>query len=678
MRTAIVRIIFTIPLLLVLHASSAFAEIPYETGYVNPHQETATWPVQPVYVPDRLVIGISDDGIKLKEPGDLFITANDHVFVADTGNHRIVELNPQGEFIRTIGDSEGAGRLQAPEGVFVNESGLVYVADTGNSRVAVFDREGRYVREQRKPQTHLLPESVFFVPSKLVVDQRGVMYVVSKGSYQGIIRINSEGTFTGFFGANKAELTVLQRFQRLILSKGQLQREAANRPTEIANVTITPQGFLLTANFGVYSGQIKKLNAGGIDSLANKSFAKAYQLVDVAIDEAQFIYTIDRDTGKIAIFDRNGKALFRFGDVDREAQQLGLFGYPTSLAVNSSKEIWVTDSRQNTIQVFKRTRFGDTFFQATHLYNQGYYKESEPLWREVQRQNELVLLAYQGFGKAALSEGGYSDALAYFITAYDAEGYSKAFWNLRMKWLERHLVAMLAAAVAAALAGWLALRLVRRKGRRPRSERLSRYIQEWKDLGYLMLHPYEGFYRLKERRISVITIISILLLAALLNIARSYFSGYILDQTDRDDINVVIPLLLLFVPWLTWVIANYLVSTVKYGEGRLREVLQASAYALVPYLVFSLPFVLLSNVVVLEEKIIVTAIDQMMWFWLAALLFVMTQVIHNFDFMETVKNIAITLFTIVVLWIFLLIMAGLCFNLFNFFYEVYKEVSMNG
>lgn len=124
------------------------------------------------------------------------------------------------------------------------------------------------------------------------------------------------------------------------------------------------------------------------------------------------------------------------------------------------------------------------------------------------------------------------------------------------------------------------------------------------------------------------------------------------------------------------VIANYLVCSVKDGEGRFGEVIQGSTYALAPYLFFSVPIMILSNIVTLDERVIVDALNAIMYIWMAVMMLVMTQVIHNFDFLETIKNIAITIFTIGLIWLFAFIVFGLSYNLYDFFYQLYKEVTL--
>ena len=88
--------------------------------------------------------------------------------------------------------------------------------------------------------------------------------------------------------------------------------------------------------------------------------------------------------------------------------------------------------------------------------------------------------------------------------------------------------------------------------------------------------------------------------------------------------------------------------------------------------------ILLSNILTLEERIIIDALQGLMLIWQVVMLIVMTQVIHNFDFTETLKNTVITTFTIGVIWIFLFIISGLSYNLYDFFYQLYKEATFIG
>jgi sugar lactone lactonase YvrE len=76
-------------------------------------------------------------------PRGLAIDAKGNVYIADTGNKRIVVTDEQGKYLYQWGYA-GAdlGAFNEPTGVAVDGQGNVYVADTWNGRVQVFAPDG--------------------------------------------------------------------------------------------------------------------------------------------------------------------------------------------------------------------------------------------------------------------------------------------------------------------------------------------------------------------------------------------------------------------------------------------------------------------------------------------------------------------------------------------------------
>ena len=67
------------------------------------------------------------------------------VYVADTGNNRIVRFSPEGVREVEWGRKGNApGELYEPGGVAVDASGRVFVCDNSNGRLQVFDRDGAF------------------------------------------------------------------------------------------------------------------------------------------------------------------------------------------------------------------------------------------------------------------------------------------------------------------------------------------------------------------------------------------------------------------------------------------------------------------------------------------------------------------------------------------------------
>ncbi len=652
----------------------ASAQLPYSTWYSDLNAGMIR--TQPVYVPDRIVDG---NGVErgFSSPSDIFIAENDHVFIADTGNDRIVELNEKGEYVRSIGQEEGPGKLTQPEGVFVAPGGTIYAANTGGQSIVLYAPDGSFAREFKKPEATALAADYHFYPTKLVADRRGVMYIVVKDTFLGLLRMSPDGEFTGFFGANKAKLSWLDRVKRALLNEKQLAQEIAKQPNPILNATLADDGFLVTTSSGTASdGQIKKLNAGGFDAFRNKPFDEP-DLIDTAIDSNGFLYGLSRSGDiSVSVYDPTGEAVFYFGSTQKSARQLGIADYGSSIAINGANELWVADNAANLIQVFKRTSFGDTYMTASHLYFEGDYEQSRSYWEEVLRQNGMLNIAYNGLGKIALHDGDYAAALDYFKQSNDPKGYSDAYWYIRYEWLKNNFLLAVVALIAGSWGlSFGARRLARFVRGRTWPPLARKYAGELRDALYLMIHPYNGFYRLKDRNVSYAVIVFLLALAVVVHVWSVFASGFIAYPFDLGEYNLPLSLAFMIVPWITWVIANYLVSTVKGGEGRFREVLQASAFAIVPYIVITIPTTILTNLVVLEEWIVIDLIRQAMWVWIVVLFFVMTQVIHNFDFTEAFKNASVTLFTIGIIWVFAMIVSGLVYNFYDFIEQIYREVT---
>ncbi|GGD51303.1 YIP1 family protein [Paenibacillus nasutitermitis] len=659
---------------------------PYDTFYISSGTggaDTRIYWMQDVYTLAETSALSGEQA--LNKPSDLFVAGNDHVFIADKGNNRIIETDEQGAWVRTIGGKEGKGMLRAPEGVAVAADGTVYVADTGNQRVAVFDGKGTFLREYGKPGGDLLPAEYFFVPVKLAVDARGVMYVVSKGSYQGILRMNPEGGFTGFFGGNKTKAGAMDWLKRKMFTKEQMAKEELKRPPEIGSVTIDGDGFIYTSTPGTMQDQIKKLNAGGVNRFSGlKTLTKTEsdQIADVAVDARGFFYVLDRKQerfdGMITLYGPGGTALFKFGKSRKDPQQRGVFSYPAAIGIDSRNRLWVLDTDLNLMQAFDRTPLGNAVLNAAADYYEGDYTTSKANWEQVRSLNELVNLTYLGLGEAARKEGHVGEAMAYFKMSYDNDGYSEVFWTYRRQWIQHYF----AYVVAGLLALWLLHRFFikpqLRRIRIPLPVAIRRIGSELADGWYTLFHPFEGFYRMKGRRISVVSLGIVLLLVLAGRLLSLYGTGFIFHPVDLNAIRPGRELALFFAPFATWIVANYLVSTVKDGEGRFRDVLQASIFAMVPYVVLTGPIVVLTHILVLEEGILVSSLTSIMWLWMIVLFLVGSQVIHNFEFVENIRNSVITVLTVGLIWIFFIVSAGLTYNVTDFIYQLYKEVAVLG
>jgi tripartite motif-containing protein 71 len=120
--------------------------------------------------------GAAGSGVgEFSRPAAVAADAAGTVYVADTGNDRVVELNADGTVLRMWGSrGTGEGRFRGPNGLALDGAGRVYVLDGENNRVQVFDASGRFLERFGNRGVGLGQLSQ---PAAIAVDCAGAVYV---------------------------------------------------------------------------------------------------------------------------------------------------------------------------------------------------------------------------------------------------------------------------------------------------------------------------------------------------------------------------------------------------------------------------------------------------------------------------------------------------------------------
>ena len=126
-----------------------------------------------LYSPDAYVADaniITSDKMGLEVPlsqnvSDLITDDKDNIYIADTGNNRIVCLDRYyvEKFIISsfVNDKGVADKLSAPQGLFVTED-RIWVCDTGKQRIVVFDRNGEFIKIIEAPKSNLFGDNALY------------------------------------------------------------------------------------------------------------------------------------------------------------------------------------------------------------------------------------------------------------------------------------------------------------------------------------------------------------------------------------------------------------------------------------------------------------------------------------------------------------------------------------
>ncbi len=106
---------------------------------------------------------------RLEDPIQLAISPLDRIFVSDRQANKIGVFDYFGNYLTEI----GVGLLKQPTGIFYSRSNELFVADTGNLRVVIFSADGEFIfswaQISKNKGTFTLPQDVITIDSHVYV-----------------------------------------------------------------------------------------------------------------------------------------------------------------------------------------------------------------------------------------------------------------------------------------------------------------------------------------------------------------------------------------------------------------------------------------------------------------------------------------------------------------------------
>ena len=426
------------------------AEMPYETYSFNYWGEEVLQPHAYLY---SGTLSTAQFGSALKYPQDMCLAA-DKIYVADTGNSRILIMDLEGQVEREITDGSGASDpLKEPQGVFVTPEGHLYVADSGNSRVVEYDEKWQYLRSIGRPETNLIRDSQAYTPIKVVVDRAGRIYVIAYGINMGLVEFDKDGVFQGFMGATEVSVSTFEYIWKNYFStEAQQARMETIVPTEYSNIFVDDENFIYATinnlsdeDHASGADAIRRLNPTGTDvlrRLGNNDIVGDLNtevfssFTDVAATDYGCYFVLDNAGGKIFAYDYDGNSLFAFG---KKGIKEGNVQRPVAIALGDGEEkVYVLDNTMGSILTYEITDYGRHLLSALRLNDIGDAEGANAQWQEVLRSNSNNEMAYIGLGKTYLAEGDNKKAMEYFKLGNNRKYYTKAFFYYRKELMEEN------------------------------------------------------------------------------------------------------------------------------------------------------------------------------------------------------------------------------------------------
>ncbi len=380
---------------------------------------------------------------------DVCTSADGRIFLADKTNARVNVFDEKGNFLKTIQtiyagekkialNADGTQvKLSSPTGMYYHDKNdELYIADAVNKMIYVLDGNTYYMKQMIGKPANLTGDTEY-VPSKVTVDMADRIYVVVQSSYEGIIEMNEDGSFSRYFGVNEPGVNLIEFFWKSLATDKQKEKMGKIYAPAFTNVVTDSEGFVYAVtNDAAAVDSVFRLNSKGENVLREMGFPVVGDLnytdapssfIDIAVTDYGVYAALDNTKGRIFLYDYDGQILNVFGGY---GETKGQFSKPTSIAWNGYNLV-VTDTNLRCAYILNPTDFGKVMLRASEEYYNGNWDEATELFRECVRWNSNYEVAYIGIGKNHLMKDEYEEAMYYFKLGNARSYYSDAYNGFR-------------------------------------------------------------------------------------------------------------------------------------------------------------------------------------------------------------------------------------------------------
>lgn len=603
--------------------------------------------------------------LTLTQPQDMLVS-DGILYIADTGSGKVILYDLSTKEVTEW----GVGELTSPAGLYLTEDKQLYVADNVAGQVVVLNENGEVTKRYGRPATATFGSDATYRPSKLVVNAGGTIYVVSEGSFDGMIQLDNQGEFLGYFGYNNNPLTLWDYIADYFFTD-EMKAQLTNRvPYSFKNAAIDEKGMIYTVTQSANGNALKKHDVAGHNLFPNEMVDET-DFVDVCIGPGNRVYTVT-GTGLLFEYDVNGEVLFTFGGRAIAEERNGVFTTVSAITCDEEGRLYVLDAERGLVHVLKATDYARNYHDAIDLYNSGDYEGSALLWRHIKAVGGTSFYAENYLGQCLYEQGDYKGAATHYKLAGNTEGYSDAYWQIRNDDIAALLPYIIAAVVIFVIGRFLIQRFYD-------PEEKVRKASIWKDdtkmLFKVLKHPIDTFYDIRrENKGHMITAFALFVVEYLLFMAYFLGSGFALIGNSAQDASVVFLSCIFWAPVALFIVSNYLVAEVGEGKARFRDVFISTAYILAPFVVL-MPFVIaISHMITGNELALLELGIIAILGWTVVNLVIATKEIHMFEVGEAIGHLLITVFLMAVIVLAGSLIFMLCQEMVDMVVSVAKEV----
>jgi hypothetical protein len=192
---------------------------------------------------------------------------------------------------------------------------------------------------------------------------------------------------------------------------------------------------------------------------------------------------------------------------------------------------------------------------------------------------------------------------------------------------------------------------------------------------YVITHPLDGFWDLThERRGSIAAANIIIVTAVIVEVLRLTLTNFQFVTINMEYFNSVIVAMRILLPVFLWTVANWSLTTLMDGRGKMHEIYMSVCYALTPYVLINIILIILSQFITFDEGAIYWVLGGFAMLWTGLLMLSAMMMVHDYSLLKTILSSLLTIVGMGVMVFIFVIFFSLISDAIAYFISLYKEI----
>ena len=278
-------------------------------------------------IPQAIICSENLGSLTLNRPQGLAIDSEGNIYIADTGNNRIVKTDSLGNFIKeTGGFGWGEGQFNQPTNLGLDYGLNLYVVDSQNKRLTRLDKNLNFISViQPQPTADFRGLGTLY---GVAINSSGEIFI-SDIENDWIVKLNSFLEYESVWGGF----------------------------TSGAGAVLDPHGVYLDQTGKIYVADFGKKRVAVFDPFGNYLNEFGTEILQqpqgVTVTGAGQILVVDSKKNQIFAFNSEGELILEFGKWGKE---LGQLAKPVDIQIFQDRKVLVLEQDHNRIQVFQIAR----------------------------------------------------------------------------------------------------------------------------------------------------------------------------------------------------------------------------------------------------------------------------------------------------------------------------------